>query len=276
VTVIPPTDVLMVNYLTPELARESADSLAGDTVTVYVWDNSSDLPPFATEAPIVVKGDGRNLLYAEANNRLYDLSDSEFVLLLNPDVRLDRAQLAALHASLADDPQAWGVAPRLVSTDGADQPYLRRLPTLGSMLADRCPPLRPLLRRSSARYWCADLARDRDGRVEQPAAACLLLRRTAAGEVLFDPGYPLFFNDTDLARRLDQAGHCRYLGSLSVTHLGGESIKRARERDARWIREQYDRSCFRYCRANLRGGVLLAPVFWLRAAFRRVQGVVGR
>jgi GT2 family glycosyltransferase len=128
---------------------------------------------------------------------------------------------------------------------------------------DRWPWLRPVLGRAGDRYWCADLPRERDGVVGQPAAACLLLRREAVGPQLFDPRFRLFFNDTELALRLNRRGYCRYLGSMSVVHFGGVSIRRAADRPA--MRREYDRSYFRYCRSFVRGWPLLAPIFWSRA-----------
>lgn len=273
----PPVDVIIVNYRTPELTESLVRRLASDQVNVFVWDNSNDIESASLPRGHRVYGNGENVMFASGSNRLFALSSAPLVLLLNPDVELDASQLWTLVDALSSDPRAWGAAPRLVSPDGADQNYVRRLPTFAAVAADRVPPLRGVLGRSYRRYWCLDVARDKDGLVEQPAAACLLLRRAELDGVLFDEGYPLFFNDTDLARRMNATGgHCRYLGTLAVRHLGGEAIRRERESNSEWIRDEYDRSYLRYCRLNLAGWPLLAPIFFIRWTLRRLSSVLGR
>lgn len=258
-----PVDALIVSFRTGDLAREAAQSVSGPGVRVLVHDNSGELladPPPGVE----LHGDGTNLLYAEANNRLFAASSAPLVLLLNPDVELAHGELERLVAALEADPAAWGAVPQLRHPDGSLQRYVRRLPTLRALLADRLPPLRLVLRRDYERHYCRDVDLTRSGTVEQPAAACLLLRRDRLGGRLFDPSYPLFFNDTDLARRLRAAGHCLYVAQVRATHHGGASIARARGRHRSWIRRQYDDSLLRYARRHLRGWPLLVPVVLLR------------
>lgn len=271
---MPDIDVLIVNFLTPDLVVGLVDRIAGEGIHIYVWDNSGDIPPGRLGPDVEVHGDGRNLFYAEASNRLYAMSDSPLVALVNPDIELDVAELRRMADALLGDEARWGVAPRLVDPGGQDQAYVRRLPTLSRVVADRVKLARRWLRAAHDSYWYADLARDRDGDVEQPAAACLMLRRAAVGPSLFDPSYRLFFNDTDLARRLGMRGTCRYLGSMSVVHRGGESIARLQAR--RWIRIEYDRSYLRYCRRNLRSWPLLVPIFVARIGLTKLIAAVAR
>lgn len=265
-----PTDVLIVNYLTGDLVQQAVDALAGAPVRLHVWDNSGELPP-AMSDKATIYGDGRNHLFAAPNNRMFNHADGEHVLLLNPDVILSPYALAHLTSVLEADPEAWGVMPRLVGSDGRDQNYLRRLPTLRALFADRFPPLRWLWRRHFDHYYCREVDLGRDQVVEQPPAACLLIRRSAVDGALFDEGYPLFFNDVDLSRRLNRTGHCRYVASASALHVGGASISRARVTRRAWLRSEYDRSLLRYARRNLTGGYLLTPVILLRLGIHRLR-----
>ena len=59
-----------------------------------------------------------------------------------------------------------------------------------------------------------------------PPAACLLVRRSTVGRTLFDEQYRLFFNDTDLARRLNAAHECWYAADVTARHLRGASFAR--------------------------------------------------
>jgi GT2 family glycosyltransferase len=69
-------------------------------------------------------------------------------------------------------------------------------------------------------------------------ASCLLLRRAALVRVgLFDPRFPIFFNDVDLCWRLWRAGwRIDYLPSAAIRHFGGGStrlVKPAMVRESR-------------------------------------------
>lgn len=259
-------DVLVVNYRTPALTRAAVTAVTGPGVQVWVWDNSGDVAEDALPAGALLYGDGDNHWFAAANNALLRKGDAPFVLLLNPDVTLPHRDLQVMLRRLVQDPHAWGCAPRLVGADGEDQPYRRRLPGLPTLLADRMPPLRLLLRGTWRRYRYADRPLDEDGMVEQPAAACLLLRRDMLTGWLFDERFRLFFNDTDLAHRLHACGHCLYLGSLRVCHIGGASIDEARQRNRAGVRREYDAALLAYARKNVRGWLVLAPVVVVRRA----------
>ena len=266
--------VVIVNYLSGDLVEKAVDALAGQ-FDVHVWDNSGDLPS-RVRSLATVHGDGRNLLFARPNNEMYRATSARYVLLLNPDVVIKPEAVKALVGALDADPTAWSAMPRLVGSDGGDQNYLRRLPTLPMMLVDRMPGLRAVWPGLYKHYYCHDVDLTADAIVEQPPAACLLVRRSAVGSELFDENYPLFFNDTDLARRLNALGHCRYLASVSAVHIGGASIQRARRQRPAWIRRQYDMSLLRYARRNVRGGILLAPIVLARVALAELAAATIR
>jgi N-acetylglucosaminyl-diphospho-decaprenol L-rhamnosyltransferase len=267
-------DVIIVNYLTGDLARIAVEQIASPRTSIWVVDNSGELlddpPPSA-----VLLGDGTNRMYAEASNLAYRSGTAELVLLLNPDVVIRPEQLAALADRLSRDGSLWGVAPTLSSPGVPPHGYLRRLPTVAGLVADLCPPLRTMLRGAYRRYRCRDLIESAGAAemvIEQPAAACLLVRRSIVGAVLFDEGFPLFFNDTDLARRMAAFGRqCVVLQSVTVPHVGGASIDREKSRSGAWTADEYDRSALRYARRNLSGWAVIAPLIAVRYIARRLR-----
>ena len=270
----PPTprhiDVLIVNYRTGDLAAAAAAFVAGPGVHVHLWDNSGELivdPPPGVE----LFGDGSNTWFAPANNRLAECCDGEFILLMNPDVQLTYDQALALVAGADRHPAAWAVAPRLLNEDGTDQDYLQRLPGVRALLADRLPVLRRrLLRTTYDRFMATDVDLRREQEVEQPPAACLLLRRGKVSDPLFDEKYRLFFNDTDLARRHNATAECWLVPSVTAVHLRGESFRREKPRSGYATAREYDRSLLRYARSNLRFWQVLVPLIAARLLVSRI------
>ena len=265
----PEIDVIIVNYLTPDLTEVAVDRVSGPGVAVHVYDNSGDYAPRRTD--VAVHAPGRNDYFAAGNNHWWQRSSAPYVLLLNPDVELAYADLLALRDRLVAQPDLWGIAPRLVYPDGRPQNYLQRLPTPAAALADRFPPARRVFRRAYDAYFCGDVDLSVEQRAEQPPAACLLLRRSAVGAELFDEQYRLYFNDTDLALRLNQHGHCLYTPAVTAVHHKSASLERADAQRPFTVVREYDRSFARYARK--RGTpvwLLLSVLFQVRAAMGSV------
>jgi GT2 family glycosyltransferase len=170
---------------------------------------------------------------------------ADVVAALNADVLVLPGALDALLGALQRDPQLAAVAPRAFATPScALELPPQELPTPASELCAQAASLSPKhsLARSLARTRRALRAWNAASPYAAPmlSGACLLLRRAwierAGG--LFDARFPLYFEDTDLCRRLTVAG-----GQLAVvpgarivhfwarsTGLGEDFERRAAER----------------------------------------------
>jgi GT2 family glycosyltransferase len=220
-------------------------------VPVVVVDNASadGSAGVARAAGARVIEAGTNLGFGPACNlAAREGAPSETILFLNPDAALvdGATTLAALLAELDADPAVVAAAPRLTG-DGQEAFQLRRLPRLGTILreaflVDRLFPGNPGYRRD--RYL--DRPRDEAFDVEQPAAAALLVRRSAFDAVGgFDAAFtPAWFEDVDLcARLLARGGRIRYVPSARATHVGGVAMDAVPWRD---FRPLYVRNQLRY------------------------------
>ncbi len=145
---------------------------------------------------------------------------SDNLLILNSDIEIHQEALLSLMEGLKRFPQAAGLAPDLRGVGGDSQGswQLKPLPTAWHLLGHAffVDPLK------------GEGAYVEGQSVAQPAAACLLLRR----EVLeslggMDPRFqPAWFEDVDLARRLQTAGEeILYWPRARVTHRGGATVK---------------------------------------------------
>ncbi len=101
---------------------------------------------------------------------------------------------------------------------------MRGFPTLWR-LATEYFFLRKLAPRSRAlnAFYAGDFAHDEAREIEWAMAACLLLRREAIDAVgLFDEGFFMFSEETDLLYRLHRAGwKAWFLPEAEVVHVGG-------------------------------------------------------
>lgn len=174
-----------------------------------------------------------NAGFAGGTNRAFARSKGRYVFLLNPDCELGPGALTALFAFLESHPQIAAAAPLLRDESGGSQRnfQLRRLPTLGALvtealLVDKVWPGNPV----TARYRYRDLDLSEPRRVEQPAAAALLLRRSVVDEIgpLDEQFAPAWFEDVDYCRRLAErkkeiwvvpAAHAQHFGGASLEHM---------------------------------------------------------
>lgn len=222
---MPRVHVAVVNWNTAPAALDSAAAYRasrGVSVKLTLVDNAS-----APEDQLLLRrgvGDDpevdlqlepRNLGYGAAANRALQATEAELVCVSNADVVPDPDMLRHLAAAALGDPSLALLAPRLHGPGG----YHARLPK-GYTL-----PLRAFA--GSVGHRAVNLPPGGElMNVEQPAGACLLARtevwRRLGG---FDPGFFLWFEDVDLARRSSQFG-CRnvVVGAAVANHTGGQSF----------------------------------------------------
>lgn len=201
---------------------------------VVVYDNGSiddTIDRLADDVHLIrsANNDG----FAAAMNRAFTESRGKYVFLLNPDCELKPQALTRLHEFLESDPNAAAAVPLLEDDDdgGASQRefQLRRLPTFRGLLSEIFAFGKLVPRnRATAHYRYRDLDLTTPQRVEQPAAAALLIRRevfTGVGP-LDEQFSPAWFEDVDYCRRLHDAEKAMYVVPSAVArHHGGASLE---------------------------------------------------
>ncbi len=224
--------VLVVSWNTREDTRRCLESLPAGGETgheVIVVDNGSrdgSAEMLAARDDITLIRNSANRGFAEAVNQAYAQAKGDLILLLNSDAQLHPGALDALVGFLHDRPDAAGVSPLFLNPDGTFQPFFRRLPTFASALVLATGLQRlPGLRRTMGRSMMAGEDFSRPRPVEQPPAACLLLRREVLGPTrILDERLPIYYNDVLLAHDLAAAGHRLWMTpDAVVSHVQGAS-----------------------------------------------------
>lgn len=162
-------------------------------------------------------GAGHNLLLAEP--------DSEYHLILNPDVELARSALSTGLAALQNDVGIALVSPRATGSAGAQEFLCKSYPSVWVLLlrafapAFVCDYFRPQLDHYEMREVCTG---DQPEEVLLASGCFMLLRSEAfAGVGGFSDRYFLYFEDFDLSLRLRDKGKLIFLPAMQITHLGG-------------------------------------------------------
>jgi N-acetylglucosaminyl-diphospho-decaprenol L-rhamnosyltransferase len=196
-----------------------------------------------------------NAGFATATNRAIAQSCGRYVFLLNPDCELDRGALRILHEFLQRNPAVAAAAPLLADERGKSQRefQLRRFPTLQTLAYDVLALDRAMpWNRVSARYRYRDLDLTRPQRIDQPAAAALLIRREVLEEVgPFDEQFePAWFEDVDYCRRLAAQGKAVFVvPAARARHFGGSSLENLSLAE---FTDAFYRNMWRYARKWLR------------------------
>jgi N-acetylglucosaminyl-diphospho-decaprenol L-rhamnosyltransferase len=225
-TEAPRLSVVVVNYRhwddTNQLIKQlrSSSSLKRGAAEVVVVDNHSPPHPVVGKlrrlAGVSLRRWRHNRGFARAVNEGVRLSRGDWLLLLNPDVTLDRgfldATLREADRLAADEPDVGIVGFRLRNPDGSRQLSTGRLPTLFSTLAGL------LLPRARRKYQ--PVSASQPTRVDWVTGCCLLVRRRCWEQLHgLDTDFFLYYEDVDLcARAAAHDWQVRYEPSLAVTH----------------------------------------------------------
>ncbi len=214
---MPLLSALVLNYRSPAETIRCVNALLSQTIAdqmeIIVIDNHSADDSigrirnhFGTNPRVRIVETRRNIGYGKGNNEGERFASGSYILVINPDNELEPAGAEKMIEAMNADESIGLLGPKLVYPDGTTRDAQRTFPTVIDIFIKRTL-LRHFFRDRMDTYLQkkhdANKARD----VDWVAGACFLVRRSdfeALG--LFDPRYFLFFEDTDLCRRVWAAG----------------------------------------------------------------------
>jgi GT2 family glycosyltransferase len=215
----PLVSAIIVNYNSALLTRRAVssvfedDALHGD-VEVLVVDNTSTehermkLRCF-TQSGVTLILNKNNIGFGRASNLAYEQSRGKYILLLNPDAYLLPDALPTLIRFLESYPRAGAVGPRIYWDDACEfllPPSLNMSPVacIWNTIAQSSQLLFDLRSLWWRRHAVSVLCRALPVQQKNLSGGHVLLRRDAveASGGLFDPRFFLYYEDTDLFRRM--------------------------------------------------------------------------
>ncbi|HEX5928452.1 MAG TPA: glycosyltransferase family 2 protein [Solirubrobacterales bacterium] len=148
---------------------------------------------------------------AENDSTLMREASGRYCLLLNEDSELQPGAAEALIAALDADPKAAAAGAQLLDSEGRPVPSAWRFPGVGSAAIGAL-----FLHR-----WLTVQSKGTEPRrVDWAQSSALLVRREAAAEVGYmDPAFFVYYDETDFAKRLADAGwHSLFVPAAAAIH----------------------------------------------------------
>ncbi|MBL0011468.1 MAG: glycosyltransferase family 2 protein [Nitrosomonas sp.] len=212
--------VLIVNYFSSSLTARAIDSVLSDqpSAQIIVVDNSNNAAETESLSAALPGGieliiTHNNLGFGRACNLALDRAHGEWIFLLNPDAFVLPGCLERLIETLQRHPRAGAVSPVAQWDEAAtfllppgqmQSPAWEWLFSLGM----RVPPMGRWLSKRFRKWVLNCLNAPNPVSQRMLSGGHMLLRRQAieAAGGLFDPGFFMYYEDTDLCRRLHAAG----------------------------------------------------------------------
>ena len=148
---------------------------------------------------------------AQNDSTLMREAQGKYCLLLNEDSELRPGAVETLLAAMEREPKAAAATPRLLDPGGRPVPCAWRFPGVGTALAGALFLHRWLTVQSKGQAV---------RRVDWAQSSALMVRREAAAQVGYmDPGFFVYYDECDFARRLREAGwHSLYVPGAEAVH----------------------------------------------------------
>jgi GT2 family glycosyltransferase len=189
----------------------------------------------------------KNTGFAFPNNQAAKLAQGEFLLFLNPDMRVTEGSLDTMVDWMKKNSQVGLASCKLIDEKGnlnADaQP--RRFPKVFDQLAIvfKLPHLFPAI---TSRYLFKDFNADVEQEVDSVRGSFMIMRREVYEKLgwAFDPRYFFWFEDVDICREVKKMGlRVMHTPVISCVDYVGQSVK---QRTTLWKQKQFTKSMVQY------------------------------
>jgi GT2 family glycosyltransferase len=224
-----------VEYFLEQCLNSVYNAINGINAEIFVVDNNSvdnSIELVKSKYPLVKCIENKvNVGFSKANNQAILESNSEFILLLNPDTVVEEATFRKVIDFMVNHPNAGGLGVRMVDGKGRFLPESKRgLPT-PAVAFYKIFGLSKLFRKSPKfnKYHLGYLDEFKNHEVDILSGAFMLMRSEALEKVgLLDETFFMYGEDIDLSYRIQLGGWKNYYCSdTTIIHYKGESTKKS-------------------------------------------------
>lgn len=215
-------EVIIIHYNTWGLLENLLTLLAKEPITkIFVVDNASNPKPIAWIDPCKIEWiySKENLGYARGIQLAWNLCQGPNILVLNPDLYWDQPICEHLNQKLQN--YSW-VSPIVLTHQTLGLTYgnfpswlspLFYLPGMGKLLPELCK-----------KYALAPNGHKKIGPVDYACGGAMLLKKQDVDAVGgWSQDFFLYFEETDLAKRLSDKGYGVAIVDVKIHHLQGAS-----------------------------------------------------
>jgi len=227
--------IIIVNYNTSEYLKNCINSVnqfeKDFELEFIIVDNHSEDRHYLEN----IKGENIKIIYLEsnkgfafANNRGFEASSGEYILILNPDIEFTGSLFVDLVGKLVET-CAGAIGVRLCGIDGKlQEKYYQKYPNFFQYFLFYSVFSKPFIKSAKLRkkYLEYKLNAESDGlqKVNQIPGAFIFMKSEIYKEVGgFDESYFLFFEDVDLCYRISKKRDL-FITDGKVRHVGASSM----------------------------------------------------
>jgi GT2 family glycosyltransferase len=230
--------VIIVSYNVRHYVEQCLNSLYralnGIEAEIYVVDNHSrdDTVEALTRSypDVNLVASNHNLGFARANNIAVKQSESEYVLLINPDTFVGEGVISECLKFMDEHADAGALGVRMIDSNGnVAQESRRGLPTPMTAFYKMCG-LRKRFPKNTrfGKYYMGYLPWDKPVEIEVVSGAFFMMRRDSLEKVgLLDEDFFMYGEDIDLSYRLLKAGLHNWYYPATILHYKGESTQKS-------------------------------------------------
>lgn len=250
--------IVIVSWNTKDLLKECLESIVKNTTAtsyeIYVVDNNSSDETCAmvsSEFPNVKLIENKyNAGFAKANNQAVELSDSKYILLLNPDTIVLPNAIDRMLKYIKANSNVGIVGCKLLNPDKTLQDSCRRFPTIktyASILL-RLHIVMPNLKCLKS-YFMKDMDYNIHNEVDQVMGAALMYRTDViAKKSYLDSDYWIWFEEVDFCYKVKKNGYKTvYIPDAEIIHYKAQSFNQLYKVEQQRV---FNRSLLQYFKKN--------------------------
>lgn len=232
------TDIVIINWNSGDYLQKCIHSIFSNTNEqfvnkVFIIDNNSSdnsLQKILSNDKIIIVKNKENRGFAKAANQGFYLSNTPYVLLLNPDTQLLHTTLKDCIAFMEKHDEIGILGCRLLSDDGKTSPSCARFPTPLKLFTDSIGLSKVFPSVFSPAILMTDWDHGKSRYVDQVMGAFMFMRRSIFDTIgFFDERFFVYCEELDFSKRFSESGGKSFYNTeITAIHSGEGTTKRVK------------------------------------------------